>query len=44
VRIAHATSRLVLEQAGVGEADTVAITTTTETVNLEVARVLRDHF
>lgn len=39
-----ATSRLVLEQAGVGQADTVVITTTTETINLEVARVLRAHF
>lgn len=39
-----ATSRLVLEQAGVGQADTVVITTTTEAINLEVARVLRAHF
>lgn len=39
-----ATSRLVLEAAGVGQADTVVITTTTEKINLEVARVLRSHF
>lgn len=39
-----ATSRLVLEEAGVGEADTVIITTTSEKVNLEIARVLREHF
>jgi len=39
-----ATSRLVLEEAGVGQADTVVITTTTEKINLEVARVLRAHF
>ncbi|HEX9872768.1 MAG TPA: TrkA family potassium uptake protein, partial [Deferrimonas sp.] len=39
-----ATSRLVLERAGVAEADTVLITTTTEAVNIEVARILHDHF
>lgn len=39
-----ATSRLVLETAGAGQADTVVITTTTEKINLEVARVLRAHF
>jgi len=39
-----ATSRLVLEGAGVSAADTVVITTTSEKVNIEVARVLYDHF
>ncbi len=39
-----ATSRMVLEKAGVAEADTVVLTTTTEMINLEVARLLRDHF
>jgi len=39
-----ATSRLVLEGAGVAAADTVVITTTSEKVNIEVARVLHDHF
>jgi len=39
-----ATSRLVLESAGVAEADTVVITTTSETINIEVARVLRESF
>jgi len=39
-----ATSRLVLERAGVAEADTVLITTTTEAVNIEVARILHEHF
>ena len=39
-----ATSRLVLEQAGISEADTVVISTTTEKINLEVARVIREHF
>jgi Trk K+ transport system NAD-binding subunit len=39
-----ATSRLVLEQAGVDEADAVLLTTTTEKINVEVARVLADHF
>jgi len=39
-----ATSRLVLEEAGVASADTVVITTTTEKVNVEVARVLFEHF
>jgi Trk K+ transport system NAD-binding subunit len=39
-----ATSRLVLEKAGVNEADGVIVTTTTEEVNLEVARVLREQF
>ncbi len=44
VVVGDATSRLVLEEAGVGDADTVVITTTSEKVNLEVARVLKDHF
>ncbi|AJF05639.1 hypothetical protein GSUB_02365 [Geoalkalibacter subterraneus] len=39
-----ATSRLVLEEAGISEGDTVIITTTSERVNLEVARVLRENF
>ncbi len=39
-----ATSRLVLEKAGVNQADTVVITTTSQDVNIEVARVLHDHF
>ncbi len=39
-----ATSRLVLEEAGIAQADTVVISTTTERINLEVARVVREHF
>jgi len=39
-----ATSRLVLEEAEVDEADAVLLTTTTQKVNVEVARVLADHF
>lgn len=39
-----ATSRLVLEKAGIAEADTVVISTTTEVINIEVARVVREHF
>ena len=39
-----ATSRLFLERAGAGEVDTILITTTSEDVNIEVARVLREHF
>ena len=39
-----ATSRLVLEKAGVSEADGVIITTTTEKVNIEAARILKEHF
>jgi len=39
-----ATSRLVLEDAGVEDADVVIITTTNEKVNVEVARLLKEHF
>jgi len=39
-----ATSRLVLEEAEVDDAEAVIITTTTEKINIEVARVLKDHF
>jgi Trk K+ transport system NAD-binding subunit len=39
-----ATSRMALEKAGVGKVDTVVITTTTEAVNIEVARILHEHF
>lgn len=39
-----ATSRLVLEEAGIGEADTVVIATTSERVNVEVARLIAAHF
>jgi Trk K+ transport system NAD-binding subunit len=41
---ADATSRLVLQEASVDDAEAVLITTTSETVNIEVARLLRDHF
>lgn len=39
-----ATSRLVLEEAAIGEADTVVISTTVERVNVEVARLIAAHF
>ncbi len=39
-----ATSRLFLEEAGIAEADTVVITTSSQKINSEVARVLNDHF
>ncbi|HSH70669.1 MAG TPA: TrkA family potassium uptake protein [Deferrisomatales bacterium] len=39
-----ATSRLVLEDAGVGSADAVVITTASERVNREVARVIQEQF
>jgi len=39
-----ATSRLVLEDAGVGDAEAVVLTTTTERINIEVAKVLHEHF
>jgi trk/ktr system potassium uptake protein len=41
---ADATSRLVLEEAGVNEADCVIVTTTAEPVNIEVCRLLKEHF
>lgn len=41
---ADATSRLVLEGADVDNAEAVVITTTSEKVNIEVARVLMEHF
>jgi Trk K+ transport system NAD-binding subunit/nucleotide-binding universal stress UspA family protein len=44
VIIGDATSRLVLEKAMVEESEVVLITTTTEKINLEVARVLHDRF
>ena len=39
-----ATSRLVLEDAGIGEAEAVVLTTTTERVNVEVAKLLKEYF
>lgn len=39
-----ATSRLVLEDAGVNQADVVVLTPTSERITLEVARVLHEHF
>jgi Trk K+ transport system NAD-binding subunit len=44
VIVGDATSRLVLEEARVDDSEVVLITTTTEKINLEVARVLHDHF
>jgi len=44
VIIGDATSRLVLEKAGIDESELVLITTTTEKINIEVARVIHDHF
>jgi Trk K+ transport system NAD-binding subunit/nucleotide-binding universal stress UspA family protein len=44
VIVGDATSRLVLEEAAVDESEIVLITTTTEKINLEVVRVLHDHF
>jgi trk/ktr system potassium uptake protein len=41
---ADATSRLILQEAGVDDAEAVLITTTSETVNIEVARLLKEHF
>lgn len=41
---ADATSRLVLDEAGVNEAECVIVTTTHEAVNIEVCRLLREHF
>ncbi len=42
--VGDATSRMVLEEAGVAEADTVIITTTTEKYTIEIARVLHEKF
>jgi Trk K+ transport system NAD-binding subunit len=39
-----ATSRLVLEKAEAAEADAIILTTTAEEVNIEAARVLKEHF
>lgn len=39
-----ATSRLVLENAGLGKTDIVLITSTIEKVNVEVARVVKEYF
>ena len=39
-----ATSRLVLQKVGISSADTVAITTSSEEINLEIARVLHRNF
>jgi Trk K+ transport system NAD-binding subunit len=41
---ADATSRLVLEEANVNEAECVITTTTSEPVNIEICRLLREHF
>jgi Trk K+ transport system NAD-binding subunit len=42
--VGDATSRLVLEDSGVAESDGVIITTTSEKVNIETARILKEHF
>ena len=42
--LGDATSRMVLEEAGVAEADTVIVTTTTEKYTIEIARVLHEKF
>jgi len=39
-----ATSRLILEDAGVNDSDGIIITTTDERVNIEVARLLKEDF
>ena len=39
-----ATSRLILEYAGVAEADGVIVTTRDEKVNIETARIINEHF
>lgn len=39
-----ATSRLVLEEAGVADSDAVIVTTTLEKVNIEAARIVKEHF
>jgi len=38
------TSRLILENAGVADADAVIVTTAEEKVNIETAMVIKDHF
>ncbi len=42
--VGDATSRLVLEEAGVSDVDGIIITTTDEKVNLESATILNEHF
>ncbi len=42
--LGDATSRLVLENAGLKKSDTVLITSTIEKINIEVARVVKDYF
>jgi Trk K+ transport system NAD-binding subunit len=44
IHCGDAASRLLLERVGVANVDSVVITTTTEIVNIEIARVLHDHF
>lgn len=44
VIVGDATSRLVLEQAGIDESEAVIITTTTEKISQEIARLLKEHF
>jgi Trk K+ transport system NAD-binding subunit len=41
---ADATSRLVLDEANVSGAECVIVTTTSEPVNIEVCRLLKEHF
>jgi Trk K+ transport system NAD-binding subunit len=41
---ADATSRLALEEAGINDAECVIVTTTSEPVNIEVCRLLKEHF
>jgi hypothetical protein len=44
VVLGDATSRLVLENAGLKKSDTVLITATVEKINIEVARVVKQYF
>jgi Trk K+ transport system NAD-binding subunit len=44
VIVGDATSRLILEESGAAEADGIIITTRTEKVNIETARILKEHF
>lgn len=44
VIVGDATSRLILEQAGIDECEAVILTTTTEKINHEIARLLHEHF